>query len=156
MYQALQPKLTRDDKSTPTLKGTKTGLTRTLDLPAPTLQALARHRTAQVAERILMGDRWPLRWQSLVFVTSNGTPIDAKGVRRLLDRLAVEAGIGGVVTAYDLRHTATSLLSASGQSAERLADLLGHKDTRMVFRHYRHPVTSTISTAVEYWDRATG
>ncbi|MBA3361934.1 MAG: site-specific integrase [Acidimicrobiia bacterium] len=156
VYQSLQPKATRDSKSTPTLKGTKTGLTRTLQLPAPTVAALERHRAAQVEERLLVGDRWPLKWRDVVFVTSNGTPIDASAVRKLVSRLAAEAGLQGVVTPYDLRHTATSLLSAAGESAEKLADLLGHKDTRMVFKHYRHPVTSTISTAVEYWDRATG
>ena len=37
-------------------------------------------------------------------------------------------------------------------SAERLADMLGHKDTRMVFGHYRHPVTASVSTAAEFWE----
>lgn len=155
VYQSLSPKLPRVASSTAALTSTKTKTSRTLDLPAMTVAALDRHRKAQAAERLLMGDRWPLRWQSLVFVTSAGTPVDAKGVRRLIDRLAVEAGIG-TLTPYDLRHTATSLLSASGQSAEKLADLLGHKDTRMVFKHYRHAVTSSISTAVDYWERSTG
>jgi hypothetical protein len=56
-----------------------------------------------------------------------------------------------VLNPYDLWHTATSLISAAGLSAERLADLLGDKDTRMVFGHYRHPVTSSVSVAAEYW-----
>jgi hypothetical protein len=42
-------------------------------------------------------------------------------------------------------------MSAGGMPPERLADLLGHKDTRMVFDHYRHPVTTSVSTAAEFW-----
>jgi site-specific recombinase XerD len=74
-----------------------------------------------------MGDRWPLKWQDLVFVTTNGTPMGATNVRHVIQRLAVEAGIDGVFTPYDLRYTATSLLSAAGVAPELLADLLGHR-----------------------------
>ena len=65
----------------------------------------------------------------------------------MVKSMAVDAGIEGNVTPYSLRHTATSLLSASGVAPEILADLLGHKDARMVMRHYRHQVTPTISIA---------
>jgi integrase len=98
-----------------------------------------------------MGDLWPAKWGSLLFVSENGTPINPSNLRRLIRRFAQDAGIEGVLNPYDLRHTATSLISAAGLSAERLADLLGHKDTRMVFGHYRHPVTSSVTVAAEYW-----
>ena len=97
------------------------------------------------------GDRWPARWGSLLFDSENGTPINPSNLRRLIGRFAQDAGIDGVLNPYDLWHTATSLISAAGLSAERLADLLGDKDTRMVFGHYRHPVTSSVSVAAEYW-----
>jgi integrase len=140
-------------KTGPEFKSTKTWKTRTLELPAPTVEALRRHRASHAEERLLMGDRWPLKWRSLVFVTTNGLPLGATHLRKTVDSMATAARISGTVTPYDLRHSATSLLSAAGESAERLADLLGHKDTRMVFKHYRHPVTSTVSTAVDCWDR---
>ena len=79
--------------------------------------------------------------------------MDPANVRRLVKRIAIAAGIDGVVTPYDLRHTATSVLSATGVAPE-LADLLGHVDTRMVFRHYRHPVTPTIDVAADHIERA--
>jgi integrase len=140
----------------PTLKPTKTGRSRTLELPAITVDALTHHRKRTAEERLLMGERWPAKWASLVFVSENGTPLDRSNVRRMVMAMGSEAGIGGTLNPYDLRHTATSLISASGLSAERLADLLGHKDTRMVFGHYRHPVTSSISVAAEYWTNADG
>lgn len=120
-------------------------------MPEMTVTALRDHRKRTAEERLLMGDRWPARWQSLVFVSENGTPLDRSNTRRMVNALAKEAGIEGTLNPYDLRHTATSLISAAGLSAERLADLLGHKDTRMVFNHYRHPVTASVSTTAEFW-----
>ncbi len=142
-------------KEVPTLKSsTKTGRVRTLDIPPSALEALRRHRKSQAEERLLMGDRWPLRWSDLVFITTSGTPISPSNMRRTVANLVEEAGIEGKVTPYDLRHSATSLLSAAGVAPELLADLLGHVDTRMVFRHYRHPVTPTISVAADHIESA--
>ncbi|MGH8936520.1 MAG: tyrosine-type recombinase/integrase [Acidimicrobiia bacterium] len=95
-------------------------------------------------ERLTAGARWSAKWEGLVFVTPNGLPLDPANVRRIVRRIAGAAGIDGSVTPYDLRHTATSVLSATGVAPELLTDLLGHVDTRMVLRHYRHPVTPTI------------
>lgn len=140
----------------PVLKETKTANSRTLKLPPITLEAIAKHRKQAAEERLLMGGRWPRRWSSLLFVSENGTPLDPSHLRRLVARLASEAEIEGTVTPYDLRHTATTLIAAGGLSADRLADLLGHKDTRMVFAHYRHREGLTVTTAAEYWEHEVG
>lgn len=129
------------------LKKTKTGKVRTLELPPRTIDALRDHRKRQAEERLLMAGRWPTQWSDLVFISENGTPLNPSNLRRLVTTLAREAGIEGRLNPYDLRHSATSLLSASGVAPERLADLLGHVDTRMVHRHYRHPVTPSIGVA---------
>ena len=113
--------------------------------------ATGRHKSRN---GFLMGNRWPLRREDLVFVTTNGTPIGPSNIRRVISRMAVEAGIDGDLNPYELRHTATSLLSAAGVAPELLADVLGHRDTRMVFRHYRHQVTPTISVAADHIERA--
>jgi integrase len=95
-----------------------------------------------------------VEWSDLVFVSESGTPLIPSNMRRLISALTASAGIEGGVTPYSLRHTATSLLSASGVAPELLADLLGHKDTRMVHHHYRHPVTPTITVARETMEEA--
>lgn len=136
------------------LKAPKSKRPRTLSIPQRAVEALRSHRKAHLEERLLAGSRWPGRWEGLVFVTENGTPLDPANVRRSVARMAKAAGIEGVVTPYDLRHTATSILSAAGVAPELLADLLGHVDTRMVFRHYRHPVTPTIDVAAAHIERA--
>jgi integrase len=142
------------DRNEPYLKSTKTKGTRTLDMPARTVGALKDHRKRSIEERLLMGDRWPVEWSDLVFVSQAGTPLIASNLRRLMSALAAAAGIEGAVTPYSLRHTATSLLSASGVAPELLADMLGHRDTRMVHRHYRHRVTPTISVARDHIEDA--
>jgi integrase len=142
-------------KQVPTLKpATKTGKVRTLTIPPRALDALRMHRKVLAEEKLLMGDRWPAKWSDLVFVTTNGTPISPPNLRRLISRLAAEAGIEGQLTPYDLRHSATSLLSAAGVAPELLADQLGHVDTRMVHRFYRHPVSPTITVAADHIEKA--
>lgn len=138
----------------PYLKETKTKRPRTLELPRRTIDALAAHRKRHAEERLMMAEQWPAEWSDLVFVSEAGTPLNPSNLRRLVAGLAASAGIEGTVTPYSLRHTTTSLLSASGVAPELLADLLGHKDTRMVHHHYRHPVTPTISVARERIEEA--
>jgi len=140
----------------PSLKETKTKRPRTLDAPARTIDALRDHRKRQFEERLMMGDRWSAKWSDLVFVSEAGTPLIPANLRRLVSDLAVAAGIEGKVTPYTLRHSATSLLSASGVPPELLADMLGHRDTRMVHKHYRHPVTPTVSVARDNIEDALG
>ena len=98
----------------PDLKPTKSKRSRTLELPAITTEALREHRKLSAEERLMMGDRWPAKWGALLFVSENGTPINPSNLRRLIDRFAQDAGIEGVLNPYDLRHTATSLISAAG------------------------------------------
>ena len=136
------------------LKSTKTNRSRTLAIAESTVKALRRHHDVQAEERRVAGPLWPSEWSQLVFVTQNGTPLHPANARRMVSTMARSAGIEGRVTPYDLRHTATSVLSARGVAPELLADLLGHVDTRMVFRHYRHPITPTIDVAAVHIDDA--
>jgi integrase len=142
--------------NTPSLKATKTKRPRTLDAPARTIDAIRDHRKRQVEEKLMMGDFWPAKWSELVFVSEAGTPLIPSNLRRLVSNLSADAGIDGKVTPYTLRHSATSLLSASGVAPELLADMLGHRDTRMVHKHYRHPVTPTVSVARDSIEDALG
>ncbi len=79
----------------PYLKAPKTGRPRTLDLPGRAVEALTAHRKLQSEERLIMGGRWPLQWQSLVFVTEVGTPLHPGNLRRLVALLVSEGGHRG-------------------------------------------------------------
>lgn len=118
----------------PELKAPKSTRARTLTIPDRATKALRRHRQTQLEERLKAGSVWPREWEGLVFVSESGGPLRPENARRMVRELASAAGIDGGLTPYDLRHSATSVLSASGVAPELLADLLGHVDTRMVFK----------------------
>lgn len=117
---------------------------RALVLPELVLDALRVHRGRQQAERRAAGDRW--QDLDLVFPTSVGTPMSPSNLRRDLARLTEAVGLGRW-SPNELRHSAASLLSASGVPLEQIADVLGHTDTRMLLKHYRHPISRTIDAA---------
>ena len=119
---------------------------RSLDLPPKVAEALARHRKDQAAERLLVGPAWDASWD-LVFCTASGKPIDPSNLRRMFKALTNSAGIGDWHP-HELRHSAASLLSASGVPLEQIADLLGHDGTRMTALVYRHAVAPTVGAGV--------
>ena len=126
---------------------------RALVLPQPVLEALRKHEHTQRDERVVAGDRW--HDLDLVSPTNVGTPMSPSNLRRDLARLTVAAGLGRW-SPNELRHSAASLLSASGVPLEQIADVLGHTDTRMLLKHYRHPVSHTIDAAAAPMERLFG
>jgi integrase len=53
---------------------------------------------------------------------------------------------------HELRHSAVSLLSASGVSIELVADVMGHSTTRTTEAVYRHSVLPTAGGAAQAMD----
>jgi integrase len=126
------------------------GPRRSIALPAPVVEALRRHRHAQLEERLALGAAWHEAFADLgglVFTSYVGTPLDRANVRRTFSKLLRRAGVEGKWTVYEMRHTAVSLLSDKGAPPEQIADLLGHRDTRMVLLTYRHAVLPVVDGA---------
>ena len=114
--------------------------------PDPTvIDALRRHRTLQVAERVKIGALWS-NPDDLVFTTTVGGPIDPNNLRRTFAGITESAGLGHWHP-HELRHSAASIMSAAGVPLERIADVLGHDGTRMTAQIYRHAVAPTIDDA---------
>jgi integrase len=130
----------------PAIGTTKTGKRRTLAMPAELTALLLEHRRRQAVERDVHGT-WPAEWTGLVFTTSTGAPHGQRNLRRDVRALGNKAGVENL-TPYGLRHTACSVMSADGVSLELLADVLGHQDTRMVMRHYRHVTAPSVTAAM--------
>ncbi|MSW93171.1 MAG: tyrosine-type recombinase/integrase [Actinobacteria bacterium] len=78
---------------------------------------------------------------AIVAAASSSAPAEVHRTHRLSESAMLVERFAGVgpVTPYSLRHTSCTILSADGVRAELVADVLGHVDTRMVLRHYRHP-----------------
>jgi integrase len=126
---------------------------RALVLPQPVLAALRQQAGLQEQERGVAGERW--QDLDLAFPTNVGTPMSPSNLRRDLARLTEAAGLGRW-SPNELRHSAASLLSASGVPLEQIADVLGHTDTRMLLKHYRHPISRTIDAAAAPMERLFG
>ncbi len=122
-------------------------------LPNLVVEALKAHERIQADERLGAGTTWIDL--DLVFPTTIGTPMSPSNLRRDLNVLTEAAGLGRW-SPNELRHSAASLLSASGVPLEQIADLLGHTDTRMLLKHYRHPISRTVDAAVGPMERMFG
>jgi len=72
-----------------------------------------------------------------IFVRSNGAMWKSSEQKRPMDTACKAAQIEGV-TFHILRHTYASHAVMNGMPIEVLAEVLGHKDTRITMRHYAH------------------
>ena len=130
----------RNPDHTLTMAGPKSKSYRTLALPAPLADALRRHKAAQVREGL-----WAHK--GLVVCTTHGAPLDPSNARREVRKMAEAAGIFFALTPNELRHTAATLLVEAGVPLVTVADMLGHKDVRMLANHYRHKVARVVDTS---------
>lgn len=139
--------LQRDDRGHPLLVGpTKTKQARTLSAPPLVIEALRVQKRNQAEERLLAGSVWSTKWPGHIFLNELGRPLNPPNNRRSFASLCARAGVPSL-TVYELRHSAASLLVASGAQPFEVADLLGHGDLRMLERHYRHRLNPVVGTA---------
>ncbi|MGI8749969.1 MAG: tyrosine-type recombinase/integrase [Thermoleophilaceae bacterium] len=73
-----------------------------------------------------------------IFCTLDGQKLDTSYVRRLLPRLAVQAGIEKRVHAHGLRHTHAFELAAEGIPPHLIQAQLGHDSLATTDRYLRH------------------
>jgi site-specific recombinase XerD len=89
----------------------------------------------------------------MVFVSRNGTPLDARNVRRSFTRICKAAGIGEKWSPRELRHSFVSIMSDSGVPIERIADLVGHaggsRVTELIYRQQTRPVLVDGATVMD-------
>ena len=126
---------------TMTIGGTKAESDRTIRIPAPVVKLLREHQARQKPER-LAAPVW--EHPELVFTDPIGDYIARWNLRREVATLCKDAGIVPAISPNELRHSCASLLRHLGLPMAQIADFLGHRDTRMLDKHYGHPVTPVI------------
>jgi integrase len=125
---------------------------RTIALPERAVEALARHGELQNLWRAQHGRPWSD--DDLVFVTSNGTALDAHNVRHEFRAIVADAGLTrGDWTPRELRHSFVSLLSGAGVPVEDISRLVGHSGTSVTETVYRHQIRPVIRHGAEVMDR---
>jgi integrase len=136
---------------------------RTLVLPAVCLDSLKAHRKKQLGERLKAGRRWVDT--GLVFTTYRthkegkglklkvGAGLHPRNVTRVLDGLlkVAEPRLPHV-RFHDLRHSAASLLLASGVQLAEVSKLLGHSEIRLTADLYSHLQKETAAKAARVMD----
>jgi integrase len=115
------------------------------DVAVDTLSAL---RKRQAAEKLLAGEAYHDR--DLVFCHEDGSPYTAQQVRMMFRKITEAAGLGTDWNPRELRHTFVSILSDHGVPIEKIADLVGHKDTTVTERVYRHQLRPEIRDGAEH------
>jgi integrase len=134
---------------------------RTLVLPDVCIRALRTHRTRQREERLKAGPRWVDT--GLVFTTYRtykegrglhrkvGAGLHPRNVSRVLAALLTAANVPHR-RFHDLRHSAASLLIASGVELVEVSKLLGHSELRTTADLYTHLVKQTATKAARLMD----
>jgi integrase len=124
---------------------------RPVRLSALAVQALRRHRTRQLEERLAMGEAWDDH--DLVFCNSIGRPCEARNViRKSFAPLLEKAGIPHIKF-HALRHSAATLLLSQGTHPKIVAEMLGHSNISMTLDIYSHVTLDMQQEAVDTMDR---
>jgi len=98
---------------------------RTISLPLIAVEALKAHRAQQA------------KIAQYVFSGSDGEPI-TQGVQHGLWKKALKAAGVPEIRMHDLRHSTATFLIASGEPANVVAEILGHRDASITMRVYSH------------------
>jgi integrase len=120
---------------------------RAIPLLPLTVEALAGHRDAQGAERLVAGNEY--RDHGFVFATPLGEPLRGDVVYKSHFLPALRAAGVPTVTLYALRHTAATLLLEAGVPMKVVQERLGHSTMMLTADTYSHVSASLQERAVE-------
>lgn len=73
----------------------------------------------------------------VVFVNKNGNPLTTRGLRDIIDRVALETGIGRHLHPHTIRHTFATHLLDQGAELRFVQEMLGHSNlsTTQIYTH---------------------
>lgn len=108
---------------------------RQVPLTDDAVQALRDHRKAQLEQRLRAGRRW--QDGGYVFTSSTGTALFSRNVTQRFQAALTLAKLPRF-RFHDLRHTAATLLLASGVPLHEVSWMLGHSSTAITADVYGH------------------
>jgi integrase len=109
---------------------------RTVPLSEVAVRTLHTVRTQQAQERLRAGCRW--RQTGFVFVTEFGEPCEPRNALRAFKAAAQRIGLPASVGLHTLRHSAPSVMMASGVPLKIVSDILGHASVAITGDIYGH------------------
>ena len=124
---------------------------RSVNLPRGLVNLLVEHRRRQEEERIVMDELWTET--SYIFTTNFGTPVDPRNLNRDFAIICQRAGLDHWHP-HELRHSAASLMLASGVKLQVVSEVLGHASIRMTADVYGHILAPDREAAADAMDQA--
>ncbi len=109
---------------------------RAVPLSEVAVRTLRAVRTEQAQERLRAGYRW--HQTGFVFVTEFGEPCEPRNALRAFKAAAKRAGLPSSVGLHTLRHSAASVMMASGVPLKIVSDILGHASVAITGDIYGH------------------
>jgi integrase len=108
---------------------------RSIPLDPSLVVVLHRHQTRQKAEKLAAGEAY--RDGGYLLANELGEPYNPNDVSKAFDAL-VKASRLPRIRLHDTRHTAASLMLASGTPVKVVSDLLGHASPTITLATYAH------------------
>jgi integrase len=138
------------------LAETKTAYSRrTVAITQAAVDPLAEHWQKQQLDKARMGSNWTDN--GLVFPNGYGNIMIPHNIaKRSFKRYLVKAGLSREIRFHDLRHTAATLLLASGVNAKVVSEMLGHSNVAITLRIYAHVLPHMQQSAVQAMDTMLG
>jgi integrase len=108
---------------------------RILDLPSALVKMLHAHHAEQLARSQKLGEVWVET--GLVCTNERGEPIEYSHLTRAFKRLRKRANVSDI-RLYDLRHTAITLMAATGADLKAVSEVAGHANVQITRNIYQH------------------
>jgi integrase len=147
--QALQRQTGKGQVTVP-LKTSKSR--RVVPLMKVATDAIRRHKTRQIQQRLLLSINWPDT--SHVFTSETGTLLDQSNVRDRRYYPALKAAGLPHVRLHDLRHTASTLMASEGIPMHMVQAVLGHARSSTTMDIYTHVLDTSFQEVRDKMDAA--
>lgn len=135
------------------------GSRRVIKLPEAVFALLKEYRSAQLQNRLKLGDHWPQHIEAhnmageavtldndMIFTADSGQPVNPDSVTAWLSKFCRKKGLPAIHP-HSLRHSNASLLIASGTDIRTVGNRLGHADANTTLRIYSHMIASADAKA---------
>lgn len=125
---------------------TKTKNIRYITLTEETVQLLRKYRLWQIEQRLMLGDQWEP--SDYVFTKQFGGALNPNLINSLIARFCKRHGIEHI-NPHQFRHTAASIMIASGVDVLTVSQMLGHNSPTMTLNVYGHAIDQAKAKAAE-------
>ena len=133
------------------LKGTKTGIVRTIKMDDTTMQILKQWKKKQQEDYLILGFN-TINKDQLVFNSINNDYLQPTKTRKWLVQVQKKYNLKSITT-HGFRHTHCSLLFEAGASIKEVQDRLGHSDVKTTMDIYTHVTQKAKVEAIQKFEK---